>query len=297
MDANETLNTLTERLPELSTELRKAGVYLLENASLIGINSARAMARSADVKPNTLVRLSKELGLPGYEAFRQPFRAQLVHAQDPFAEQVTDRAMQLQSLHEDGDMGSLHQHMATACTHNIQQFFEAHDQQAMEAAAQTITQAGTVYVLGVGIANVFAKNFAYIASMAMDKVVELPREGALPIDGMVRAKAGDVLLAVTFKPYRREVVEAVEEALRQGVTVIGISDSPAAPHLSKAAHRFVVSTDTPQFFTSTVALMAFMETLAAYVIAASDDKVIESIERFHQRRHELGIYLSEQQNH
>lgn len=297
MDANETLNVLTERLPELSAELRKAGIYLLENANLIGINSARAMAREADVKPNTLVRLSKELGLTGYEEFRQPFRVQLVHASDPYAEQVSDRAMQLQSLHEEGEMGSLHQHMAVACTQNIQQFFEAHDHQAMETAAETITQAHCVYVLGVGIANVFAKNFAYMASMAMGNVAELPKEGALPIDGMARAKAGDVLLAVTFKPYRREVVDAVEEALKQGVTVIGISDSPAAPHLAKATHRFVVPTETPQFFTSTVALMAFMETLSAYVIAASDDTVIESIERFHQRRHELGIYLSEQQNH
>ena len=39
-----------------------------------------------------------------------------------------------------------------------------------------------------------------------------------------------MLIAMTFKPYRREVVEAVAVAREQGVAVIGISDSPAAPH-------------------------------------------------------------------
>jgi len=106
-------------------------------------------------------------------------------------------------------------------------FFDNHGHESLQAAAQTVLQANSVFVLGVGIANVFAKNFAYIASMARDNVIELPKEGALPIDGMARAKVEDVLLAVTFKPYRREVVEAVVEAYKQGVTVIGISDSPA----------------------------------------------------------------------
>lgn len=296
MDVNETLNVLTQRLPDLPSELRKAGAYLLENAGLIGLQSARSMARDAQVKPNTLVRLSKELGFTGYDQLREPFKARLANASDSFSDQVTDRAVHLQSMHEVGDMSSLHQHMASSCTNNTQQFFNNHDHESLQAAAQTVLQAKSVFVLGVGIANVFAKNFAYIASMAMDNVIELPKEGALPIDGMARAKAGDVLLAVTFKPYRREVVEAVAEAHKQGVQVIGISDSPAAPHLANAKHRFVVPTETPQFFTSTVALMAFMETLAAYVIAASDSDVVESIGRFHQRRHELGIYLNEQPN-
>ena len=115
----------------------------------------------------------------------------------------------------------------------------------------------------------------------------------MPADGLARAGEQDVLLAMTLKPYRREVVEAVEMAVEQGVRVISVSDSPASPIFAEAAHRFVVPTQTPQFFISTVALTAFLETLMAFVIADADDSVIASIERFHQRRHEMGIYCSE----
>ena len=41
------------------------------------------------------------------------------------------------------------------------------------------------------------------------------------------------------------------------------------------------------------ALSALLESLMAFVIADLDESVIASIERFHQRRYDLGIYLEE----
>jgi len=130
-----------------------------------------------------------------------------------------------------------------------------------------------------------------LASMAVDTVSAIPQDGALPVDALARAKAGDVMLAMTFKPYRRDVVEAVEVAREQGLSIIALSDSPASPILRGAKHGFLVPVDTPQFFTSTVALSAFLEALMAFVIAEAGENVVASIDRFHQRRQELGIYL------
>ena len=48
--------------------------------------------------------------------------------------------------------------------------------------------------------------------MALENIVALPRDGSEPVDGLLRAGPGDCLIAMTFKPYRREVVEAVEAA-------------------------------------------------------------------------------------
>ena len=90
-----------------------------------------------------------------------------------------------------------------------------------------------------------------------------------------------------------EALEAVEAALAQGVRVLGVSDSPASPILTGAAHRFIVPTATPQAFTSTVALSAFLETLMAFVIADADGEALANIEAFHARRHDLGIYWEE----
>ncbi|MEQ8666749.1 MAG: MurR/RpiR family transcriptional regulator [Rhodospirillales bacterium] len=283
------LDALANRFESLTPELRKAANYVLENPGAIGVSSAREIAKAANVKPNTLVRLARVAGFDGYDGFRKPFREEILEGRDNFP----DRARWLQSLSQGGRLSGLYSDMAAAALDNIEGLFSSASADEIKRAADEILAARATYVLGVGISNVFARNFAYLAGMAIDNVTEIPRDGSMPVDGLVKAGKGDVLLAMTFKPYRREVVEAVEAALQQGVTVIGISDSPASPVLTRAKHRFVIPTDTPQFFTSTVAVAAFLETLIAFVVADADKQAVANIKRYHERRRELGIYWDE----
>ncbi len=51
------------------------------------------------------------------------------------------------------------------------------------------------------------------------------RLGSTAVDDLAWASEQNVLIAITCKPYRREVVDAVRIAREQGVTVIGISDN------------------------------------------------------------------------
>ena len=283
------LGQLSAALGDLTPELRKAAVYILENPDDVCVSSMREIADVAQVKPNTLVRLARAIGLDGYEEFRRPFIDEVRSGRNGFP----DRARWLQSLSKGGKLDRLYADMAAAAIDNVESLFSGSNAKAMKAAADMIIRANCTYVLGVGIANPCARNFAYLAGMALDNVASIPRVGSLPTDDLARAGRRDVLIAMTFKPYRTEVVDAVALALKQGVRVIGISDSPASPILEHARHRFIVPTDSPQFFTSTVGLAAYLETLMAFMIADADDKVIANIENFHQRRHDLGIYWSE----
>jgi len=284
--AEEVIQDLTSKLPEFTPELRKAAKHILENRTSISVSSIRKVAHGADVKPNTLVRMARAIGFSGYEDFRKPFRDEVINGRESFP----DRARWLQTLSKGGKLARLYADMASASIENIEGLFSGTSDAAIKAAAHEIIKARQTYVLGVGISNAIAENFVYLAGMAVGSVLAIPRDGSLPVDGLARAQPGDILVAMTFEPYRREVVEAVEVAHGQGLTVIGVSDSLASPILTKAKHRFVVPTDTPQFFTSTVALSALFETLTAFLIAAAGPEAIENIDRFHRRRHELGIY-------
>ena len=280
------LQRLAEQLASLTPELLKAATWVLENPDTIGVSTVRELATGAGVKPNTLVRMARSVGFDGFEDFRQPFRDDIRLGRDSFP----DRARWLQSLSRGGKLDGLFADMAADSMGNIEALFQGTDAKALTAAANAIVKARATYVLGVGIAHALARNFSYLADMAVDTITAIPHDGSLPVDDLMRAGSRDVLVAMTFKPYRREVVEAVEVAVEQGVQLIAISDSMAAPILQHARHRFVVPLETPQFFTSTVALTALLETLMVFVIARAGDDVAPNIERFHQRRHELGIY-------
>lgn len=284
--SHQILEKLKTGLPQLTPELNKAAVYILENPNAVSVSSIREIAHAAKVKPNSLVRLARHIGLDGYDDFRSRFRDQVRRGANNFP----DRARWLQSLSRDGELGDLYASMAANAISNIERTFAATDADKIKAAADAIVNARKTWVLGVGINHALAQNFAYLADMARDNIQAIPREGNLAVDDLARAGAQDVLLAMTFKPYRSEVVDAVRIARSQKTTIIGISDSPASPIVAGSEHGFVVQTDTAQFFTSTFSTGALLETLMAFVIADAGDDVIANIERFHERRHQLGIY-------
>jgi len=87
-----------------------------------------------------------------------------------------------------------------------------------------------------------------------------------------------------------EVLEAVNVAREQGVTVVSITDSLASPIYRTATHGFVVAADTPQFFPSSVSTIALLETLLSFVIAQAGSEIVQRVEAFHSRRHRLGLY-------
>ena len=287
--SGQVLEGLAAQLEGLTPETRKAAAYVLENPNDVGVSSIREIAAAANVKPNTFVRMARHAGFDGYDDFRAPFREEIRRGGATFP----DRARWLQSLSKGGQHGDLFLSMAASAIDNIERSFADADATRIKAAADAIVAARRTYVLGVGINHTLARSFAYLADMALENVEAIPRDGSLAIDDIARAGKDDVLIALSFKPFRSDVVSTVNLAQEQGVTVIGISDSPASPLVAGNEHGFVVQTDSPQFFTSTIAASALLETLMAFVVADASADVIDNIGRFHDRRVELGIYLEE----
>lgn len=283
------LERLAGELSELTREARKAATYVLENPRDVGVSTVREIAEAANVKPNTVVRMARQVGFEGYEDFRAPFREAIRRGAADFP----DRARWLQDIRKSGDLGSLYADMVRDVLSNVEETFAGISTDDLKTAAEAIWNARRVFTLGVGVNHSVARNFTYLASTGMTEFYAIPRPGSTPVDDLAWADGQDVLIAMTCKPYRTEVVEAVSIAHQQGMTIIALSDSPASPIIRQAEHGFVVSVDTPQFFPSSVGLIALLETLLSFVIAVASDEIPERVERFHKRRHQLGLYHAE----
>lgn len=281
----EILGALGTALDELPTQVQRAARYVLDNPGEIAVTSMRGIADAAGVKPNTLVRMARVVGFEGYDDFRDPFRQYAAEGTLSFS----DRARFLQTISQGGSHGSLLADMAGAALANVESLFAGVDADELKAAADLIDDARRANVLGVGTAKTLAENFAYVASMAVDNVAAIPATG-LAIDDVARMDERDVLVAMTFRPYRAEIVDAVRFATRRSVPVIAITDSHASPLLPLATHAFVVPNDSPLPFSSNVAATALLETLLAFVVAVSPDDVAPSIAAFHANRRAAGIY-------
>ena len=294
MNGTNVSNTILERLAgelaELTPEARKAATYVLENPRDVGVSTVREIAEAAKVKPNTVVRMARQVGFEGYEDFRAPFREAIRRGAADFP----DRARWLQDISKSGDLGAIYADMVRDMLTNVEETFAGISTDDLKQAAEAIWGARRVFTLGVGVNNSVARNFTYLASTGMTEFHAIPRPGSTPVDDLAWADQRDILIAVTCKPYRTEVVEAVSIAKEQGMQIVGISDSPASPILRDADHGFVVSVETPQFFPSSVSIFALLETLLSFVIAVASDEIVERVEKFHKRRHQLGLYYAEE---
>ncbi|MCP5087838.1 MAG: MurR/RpiR family transcriptional regulator [Rhodobacteraceae bacterium] len=284
--SNSILERLVEELSDLTPEARKAATYVLENPRDVGVSTVREIAEAANVKPNTVVRMARQVGFEGYEGFRAPFRDAIRRGAADFP----DRARWLQDVRKTGDLGGLYADMVQDVLRNIEETFAGISTEQLKAAADAIWSSRNVFTLGVGVNNSNARNFTYLASTGMVQFHAIPRAGSTPVDDLAWADKRDVLIAITCKPYRSEVVEAVRIAREQGLTVIALSDSLASPIIRDANHGFIVSVDTPQFFPSSVSTIALLETLLSFVISVASEEIVERVEKFHQRRRQLGIY-------
>jgi len=287
--SSQVLDRLTEEWEALTPEAQKAARYVLENPNDVGVSTVREIAEAASVKPNTFVRMARQVGFEGYDDFRAPFRDAIRQGTASFP----DRARWLQDIRKSGDLGGLYADMAEAAIRNLEDTFSGIDAEAMKLAAEAIWGSRQVFTLGVGVNNANARNFTYLASTGMTQFHAIPRPGYTAVDDLAWADNRDVLIAMSMRPYRSEVIAALEVAREQGMTIIGLSDSPASPIIRAADHGFVVAVDTPQFFPSSVSAIALLETLLSFVIAVASEEIVERVEKFHQRRHKLGIYLEE----
>ena len=198
--SNTILKRLAGELPELTPEARKAATYVLENPRDVGVSTVREIAQAANVKPNTVVRMARQVGFEGYEDFRAPFREAIRRGAADFP----DRARWLQEIRKTGDLGGLYADMVRDVLGNIEETFANISTGDLKVAAEAIWAARRVFTLGVGVNNSVARNFTYLASTGMTEFHAIPRPGSTPVDDLAWADGQDVLIAITCRPYRSD---------------------------------------------------------------------------------------------
>jgi DNA-binding MurR/RpiR family transcriptional regulator len=255
--------------------------WLADHPEEIAFNSVRALADRAGANANTVVRLARAMGFPGYEACRQSVQDALRHRSGVYGQ----RAGAL--LRTDGD--ALMQQIRDSGHRNIDSVFSGDGQAAIVAAADLMLGARQVHVIGVRSCFAVADYMAYLARMAFENFGE--RAGA-PGDIRDRVAATtpkDVVVSITFPHYSVETIAAHDLARRRGARTIAVTDGPGAPIAEGADVLLCPGMNGPQHLPSMLASFALAEALVTMMVARSD-AAQGNIMRFEQRLLDSGAY-------
>ena len=275
---------LRDSLADLSPQLLRAAIFVLENPTKVAFLSVRGLAKAASVNPSTIVRLSKVSGCRSFNDFRAAFRDVIRPPEVHYGERAAALTV------TGGSPDTLSIRIARASIGNVEALFQPETTARMPDIARLLVNAPQVFVVGFRSSFALAYYFAYAGRMAFP-TIRLVQYGGLPIsDELAAMRTGDVLLIATFRPYSTEALRAAELARSIGVSVVCLTDSITAPVTRGAAHVIEIPMSGPQYLPSLVAGTAACEALLAEMVQIAGQPAIEAINTFEERVRLIGGY-------
>ena len=275
------------KLVSLSPKLQKAALYVIEHPEEVALRSLRQVARATDMSAPTFSRLAEVLEFESYDNLREACLSHLKVQEQSFAAKA--QALQVQSG-QDGAGGTFIVHQAGSTVSNINHLVNTVDPTHIEAASERLASARKVALVGMMSSRPFVDYLAYVASMAYDSWHVYGGEAGADAALLSDVDQRDVALVISKAPYAMRAIRVAQHLKGAGAHVIGITDKLSSPLCKHADSVFLVSTDTPQFFTSHAATLVLLETLIGLVVKASGVHVGERIARIEAQCHEMGEY-------
>lgn len=177
--------------------------------------SSVELAELAGVSQPSVTRFAVALGFDGYPALRRHLREVVPTTAEPGESSYNEYQEAVQA-----EIDNL-RHLASLLA----------DPEPVARAGRLLARSRPLPVLGLRAATAQAAGFAYFARKVHPDVRLLDEGGTLladRIDGAVRAGAS-TLLCFALPRHPREVVEALEYARGEGLTVVTVADSTFAP--------------------------------------------------------------------
>jgi len=271
------------RFPELSPQFQMGAAFLLDHPDEVAVSSMRKVAERAQVQPASLVRLSQQLGFPGWNELRDLFVARVRTRPEP----LTSRA---RTLVKGNAKDALAHDMLVAHQHNLD-VTAAHNARITVEAAKLLRRASHVHVAGFRSCYPVAFGLVYGYRLFRSTVSLLTGEAGtleMQLRGIERDSA---TIVVSFAPYSVEAARVAEAALENGSKLIAITDSAVSPIALNADKVLIFSHESPSFFPSLVAATAIAESLVAHLLALEGTDAVQQLELAEQSLHAKGAYV------
>jgi DNA-binding MurR/RpiR family transcriptional regulator len=260
------VDLITREYPGLSAGSQQIARFFTQNPTLIALESINAIAEKCGVHPSSLVRFAQTLGYAGFKDLQGVFQTRLATAAPGFRERISALEQELSRTAGQGSKGLIRD-LVVRDIAALQGLMDSVGEAALESAARLLTAADTIYIAGQLRSEPLAGLLRYLLTMLHRRVVLLDPAGGLAPEMARTMGRGDVLVAIAFRHYAKEVVSIAELAPETGTPLIAITDSALSPLAKNAQVLFTVPEDEYSFSRSLAAPMCLIQCLATATAA------------------------------
>lgn len=254
---------IRRRYDTLSKRLKQVARYILDNSNSVAFDTVASIAQQADVPPSTLIRFANAFGFSGFNEMKQMFKQHLMEETANYTERArlfrqttTDDATPPETPTEILNMFTM------VNTQALQQLAMQTSSDELERAVALLGEAENIYVIGLRRSFSVASYLTYALRHLDRKAFLIDGLGGMFTEQLSLVGPKDVVVAVSFSPYAREVVELVELGAQRKARQIAITDSQVSPLAAFSDVCFVVREAQVDGFRSQVASLCLAQTLA-----------------------------------
>jgi DNA-binding MurR/RpiR family transcriptional regulator len=271
------------RFSELSPQFQMGAAFLLDHPDEVAVSSMRKVAERAQVQPASLVRLSQQLGFPGWNELRDLFVARVRTRPEPLASRA-------RSLVKINAKDALAHDLLVAQQHNLE-VTAAQGARVTVETARLLRRAPHVHVAGFRSCYAVAFGLVYGYRLFRPSVSLLAGEAGTLEMQLRTIERDSATIVISFAPYSVEAARVAEAALEKGSKLIAITDSAVSPIALNADKVLIFSHESPSFFPSLVAATAIAESLVAHLLALEGSGAVEQLEIAERSMHAKGAYV------
>ncbi|MCP3468828.1 MurR/RpiR family transcriptional regulator [Bradyrhizobium sp. CCGUVB1N3] len=265
-DYEELIRVIHDRHDDMSKSYQKIAVYLTQNPNDVAVLSVNAIADRCGIHASSFVRFAQSLGYEGFKELQALFQRRLSTAAPGFEARIRALEIELGARTDRSEVGFLRD-LVVRDIASLQDMLADISPKALSEAVSLLERADSVFLIGQLRSAPVVEFLRYILTMLGKRCVLLDAGGGLATHIARTIRKKDVLLAVSFRFYANEVVNVVEEAGRNGVPIIAMSDSTLSPLAKNARVLFAVPEHEYTFSRSLAAPMCLAQALTVALAA------------------------------
>jgi len=238
------------------------------------------------VSESTVVRFAIELGFDGYPKLQKALR-EIIKSKLTSAQRLEVSSTQI-------DPENVMKSVLQADMNKLRVTLEEADEKSFNAIVDVILNARRIYILGVRSSAPLASFLGFYFNLIFENVRLVHTTSVSEMfEQIVNARAGDVVIGISFPRYSRRTAKALEFVSKQGATVVAITDNQNSPLARYADYCLFARSDMASFVDSLVAPLSMINALIVAIGLKRKEQIHATLEKLEKLWEEYQIYENE----
>ncbi|KUO49638.1 MAG: hypothetical protein APF76_00205 [Desulfitibacter sp. BRH_c19] len=256
---------------KLSATHKLLAEYLLENYEEAAFLTASRLGTIVGTSESTVIRFASTIGYQGYPELQEAMQDMVRHKLSTTTRlrETSDSAKDTQVLPELflGDM------------ENLKKTFQEISVEAFEETVEEISDASTIYILGLRSAHCLALFLGFYLEMIGKKVKVVPSGVSSIYEQLSVVRNTDLVIGISFPRYTRQTIDGVEYAKKLGAKVVVITDTVVSPLAQWADITLTSQSNIGSFIESFAAPLSLINALVTAVGRKQRDQTLDILEK------------------